>query len=270
MMRNIDDITEKVCEIAIDAGDFILAELPKIQTSDIFDKDVNSFVTYVDKTAEQRIISSLIRMMPDAGFIVEENSIRKEGNEYKWIVDPLDGTTNYIHGIPCFSVSIALMKGDQLISGVVYEINKNECFYAWRGGGAWLNGHPIKVSSAASLQNSLLATGFPYYDYSRLDDYMKLFIWCLQNTRGVRRIGSAAVDLAYVACGRFEGFFEYSLSPWDVAAGSLIVQEAGGKVSDFAGKDNYLFGKEIIASNMGVYKELMKQLNQCFDHNNSS
>ncbi len=135
------------------------------------------------------------------------------------------------------------MHKGEIILGVVYEIMQDECFYAWKEGGAWLNGKQVKVSGVKDLSGSLLATGFPYHDYSLLKPYMELFIWCLHKTHGVRRIGSAAVDLSYVACGRFEGFFEYGLNPWDVAAGSLIVEEAGGKLSDFSGNDNFIFGR---------------------------
>jgi myo-inositol-1(or 4)-monophosphatase len=144
------------------------------------------------------------------------------------------------------------------VLGVVYEINQKECFYAWEGSEAFLNKQIIKVSNCGQIKDSLLATGFPYYDYSRLENYMELFTYFLKNSHGLRRMGSAAVDLVYVACGRFEGFYEYGLRPWDVAAGAFIVQQAGGKVSDFKGGSNYLFGKEIIASNNGIYNEFLK------------
>jgi myo-inositol-1(or 4)-monophosphatase len=206
----------------------------------------------------------LHHLLPDAGFIVEEQTITKKGERYQWVVDPLDGTTNFIHGLPCYSISIALMDGPEVIIGVVYEINHGECFYAWKGGGCFLDGGKISVSAAPSLHDSLMATGFPYYDYSLLEKYMELFTWCLRNTHGVRRIGSAAVDLAYVACGRFEGFFEYSLSPWDVAAGSLLVTEAGGQVTDFKGNDNYIFGRQILATNDHIYPELAAKVREVF------
>ena len=261
---NLQSICMQTCNIARSAGEFIRGEIPKLKSADIQSKGLHNFVTYVDTEAEKRIIKDLESLLPDAGFIAEENSIEKKGDEYCWVVDPLDGTTNFIHGIPCFSVSIALMKHRKVIMGVVYEINKDECFYAWEGGGAWLNDQSIRVSGARSLEDSLLATGFPYFDYTLLKTYLELFTWCLENTHGVRRIGSAAVDLAYVACGRFEGFFEYSLSPWDVAAGSLIVQEAGGKVTDFSGSDHYIFGREIVAANQGVFRELIDKVREVF------
>ncbi len=253
-----------VCDVARDAGQFIREELPLLSRSDIESKGLHSYVTHVDTNAEKRIVKALEELLPEAGFIVEEESIDKQGCEYRWVVDPLDGTTNFIHGLPFFSVSIALMHGSEIVLGVVYEVMHDECFYAWKGGGAYLNEKPIRVSGIQSLSESLLATGFPYYDYSLLDRYMELFTWCLRNTHGVRRLGSAAVDLAYVACGRFEGFFEYGLNAWDVAAGSLIVSEAGGKVTDFRGKSNYIFGKEIIAANAGVFDELMVKTEEIF------
>ncbi len=264
VMTEYRQLCMQVCDVARDAGAYIRGELPRLRATDIQTKGVHNYVTHVDTTAEKRIVKALEQLLPEAGFIVEEESIRKKGGDYRWVVDPLDGTTNFIHGLPCFSVSIALMHQDEVVIGVVYEINHDECFYAWKGGGAYLNEKPVCVSDAGSLGESLLATGFPYYDYSLIDKYMELFTWCLRNTHGVRRIGSAAVDLAYVACGRFEAFFEYSLNPWDVAAGSLIVSEAGGEVTDFSEGANYVFNKEIVASNHGVYKELMGKVKEVF------
>ncbi len=264
MKTEYRQICQVVCDIARDAGAYIREELPLLSASDIERKSLNSYVTHVDTTAEKRIVKALEEILPEAGFIVEEESIDKKGYDHKWIVDPLDGTTNFIHGVPCFSVSIALMHRDEMVIGVVYEVMQDECFYAWKGGGAYLNDNPIRVSETTSLKESLLATGFPYHDYSQLNEYMELFTWCLRNSHGVRRFGSAAVDLAYVACGRFDGFFEYGLNPWDVAAGSLIVKEAGGAVSDFSKKDNFVFGKEILAVNSAVYQELSKKIKSVF------
>jgi len=254
----------EVCLIAKTIGEFIRQEADKFHHTQIETKSIHNFVTYVDKTAEERLVEKLQALLPEAGFIVEENTIDKKGREYQWVVDPLDGTTNFIHGVPVFSISIALIHHDKVLLGVVFEINHDECFWAIKGGGAFMNGEPIKVSEAATVHESLLATGFPYYDYSRLSQYMDLFTWCLRNSHGVRRLGSAAVDLAYVACGRFDGFFEYSLSPWDVAAGSLLVKEAGGKVTDFSGGSNHIFGREIIATNPKIFKELLGKVGEAF------
>ncbi len=263
-MRDFNQLLQEVRLIAKTAGEFIREEAGKLRNEDIKSKGLHNYVTYVDHTAERMIVEKLQKLLPEAGFIVEEETISKKGEVYNWVVDPLDGTTNYIHSIPVYSVSIALMKEKEVILGVVYEVNLDECFWAAKGKGAFLNGKPIQVSKAATLGDSLLATGFPYFDYSLMDKYMDLFVWSLQNTHGVRRLGSAAVDLAYVACGRFEGFFEYSLSPWDVAAGSLIVKEAGGIVSDFSRKDNYIFGKEIVATNRLIFQELIAKVESVF------
>lgn len=250
-------ICEEMCTTARAAGNFIKGEISGITFKDIEAKGLNDFVTHVDRQSEQRITSALASLLPEAGFIVEEKTINKKGERYNWIVDPLDGTTNFIHGVPCYSVSIALMDDKEVVAGVVYEINLDECFYAWKDSPAYLNGNEIKVSARSKVSDSLLATGFPYYDYADLERYMKLFTYFLQHSHGLRRWGSAAVDLAYVACGRFEGFFEYGLNPWDVAAGSFIIQQAGGKVYDFRGGNDFIFGKQIVSSNSAIANEFL-------------
>ena len=250
-------ITNQVIDLSKTVGEFIRGEKEKISSDVIENKGIHDFVTYVDKTAEQKLIDGLRKIIPNSGFIAEENTADYQGEEYKWIVDPLDGTTNFIHGLTPFAISIALQKDDITIAGIIYEIGLDECFYAYKNSGAFLNGKQIYVSKANKVKDSLIATGFPYYDYSRLDNFMKSLTHFIQNSHGVRRLGSAATDLAYVACGRLEAFYEYSLSPWDVAAGAFIVQEAGGKVCDFSGNGNYIYGKEIIASNPYVYDEFV-------------
>src|SRR5690606_20237381 len=167
------------------------------------------------------------------GCIAEENNEMYRSDLYNWIIDPLDGTTNFIHGIPAFAVSIALQYQKEIVLGVVYEIGKDECFYAWKGSKAYLNNQEIQVSENKKVADTLLATGFPYYDFARKDAYMELFGDLIQNCHGLRRIGAASVDLVYTACGRFDGYFEYNLKPWDIAAGMFIVERAGGKVTDF-------------------------------------
>lgn len=254
---NPAELTARICSIAKETGGFLREQISLLRLEEIQVKSLNNFVTHVDQTAEKMLVEKLSVLIPGSGFIVEENTVDFQANDYIWIVDPLDGTTNFIHGVPLYCVSIGLMFKNELIAGVIYEVNLAECFYAWKGGGAWLNGKPIKVTSASCLKDSLLATGFPYHDYNLLENYMELFKYCLQNTHGLRRLGSAAADLAYVACGRYDGFFEYGLSPWDVAAGMLIVQEAGGLTGDFKGGTDCLFGKEIIAANPAVYHELL-------------
>jgi len=262
---NLKPITIEVAELAKDVGAYIKTQHNKISDSDVEHKGLHDLVTFVDKEAENRIVKGLTKMLPEAGFIAEENQALKKKESYNWIIDPLDGTTNFIHGVPVFSVSIALALNDKIISGIIYEINLDECFYAWKNGGAYLNGNQIKVSSTKKINNSLIATGFPYADYTRLKPYLGLFEELMKVSRGIRRLGSAAIDLAYLACGRFDVFYEYGLNPWDVAGGIIIVKEAGGHVTDFKSGDDFLFGREIIASNNQVHEEFTDLLKQHFN-----
>lgn len=258
-MFSLDSITEicaEVCRISREVGVFILSEQKKLTEIDVESKGHNDFVTYVDKAAEEHLVAELIKLIPHAGFITEEATIAREDKEFIWIIDPIDGTTNFIHGLPLFCISIALMHQDKIILGVVYEISNDECFHAVEGGNAYLNQEVIYVSSRNFLKDSLLVTGFPYKDEIKLERWMRLFVELLKKSHGVRRLGSAAIDLAYVACGRFEAFYEYGLSPWDVAAGTFIVQQAGGKVSDYSGGTDYIFGKELLAGNGRMNEEL--------------
>ncbi|MEO6304267.1 MAG: inositol monophosphatase family protein, partial [Bacteroidia bacterium] len=190
-----------------------------------------------------------------------------EKKEYNWIVDPLDGTTNFVHGIPCYAVSIALEHKGEIILGVVLEVSRNECFYAVRNGGAFLNEKPIRVSENKQLKDCLIATGFPIYNFERIDPYIRTLEHFMRTTHGVRRIGAAAADLCYLACGRVDGFFEYNLNSWDVAAGALIVKEAGGKVTDFKNGADWLFGKEAIASNLHVFDAFSVIIRENFNKN---
>jgi myo-inositol-1(or 4)-monophosphatase len=254
---NLESICRSVIEIARKAGQFQMAEINKVRSGDVEVKGLHNFVTYVDKTSEEQIVTSLKNLLPEAGFVAEEGTDTNKGNRYNWIVDPLDGTTNYIHRIPLYSVSIALTDGDETILGVVYEPNLNECFYTWQGAPSYLNDKIIKVSDESSMSNALLATGFPYYDYGRMKGYMDLFMYFAENTSGLRRLGSAAVDLAWTACGRCEGFYEYGLHPWDVAAGALLVENAGGQVTDFKGGKDYIFGGEMLATNKILHNAML-------------
>ncbi len=242
-------LLQEVIVLVKETGDFIRQESQKFDSDRIEYKGLNDLVSYVDKEAENRLVKGLEELLPGSGFIAEEGTSNKRSDIYNWIIDPLDGTTNFTHGLPVFAISVALMKRNELSMGVVYEVNRDECFHAIKGNGAFLNHVPIKVSNAKSLDKALLATGFPYYNFEQMTQYLRIINDFMQNTHGLRRMGSAAVDLAYTACGRFEGFFEYNLNAWDVAAGALIVQEAGGKVMDFSGGQNFLFGREIVASN---------------------
>jgi myo-inositol-1(or 4)-monophosphatase len=255
---DLKQLCKNVNELSSEITAFLLQEVGKVNTSDIQHKGLHDFVTYVDKTAEQKIATRLTQLLPEAGMILEEKSVDRQGERYRWVVDPLDGTTNFIHRVPLFSVSIALMDGDETILGLVHEANLDECFTAWKDAPALMNDHEIHVSSISASDDALFATGFPYYDYGKMDAYLEVFKYFMQHTSGLRRLGSAAVDLAYVACGRLEGFYEYGLKPWDVAAGAFIVQQAGGRVTDFHGGTNHVFGGELLATNALLYDEVQK------------
>lgn len=264
MTYDLEKICSQVNDLTREVGRFILGEKGKVKSDSIETKGLNDFVSYVDKTAEQKLVAGLEKLIPEAGFITEENTISKKGEHYNWIIDPLDGTTNFLHSLPCFAISIGLLHDNKLVMGVVYEMNLDECFYAWEGSKAYLNGKEISVTNVPALKNSLLATGFPYSNYERFNEYMQLFMDLMKSSQGMRRIGSAAVDLVYVACGRFEGFYEYGLKPWDVAGGAFIVKQAGGRVGDFKGGDDFIFGQELVATNAGIYEELLEKVKKYF------
>lgn len=257
-MIDLKNICKEVEKAARETGAFILGESKNFDLTRTEIKGKNDFVSYVDKGAEKMLVERLSKLLPEAGFKTEEGTIEKTGVKYCWVIDPLDGTTNFLHGLNPFAVSIGLMEDDEPVAGVVYVIPENEMFSAWKGGGAWLNGTQIHVSGAKKLSDSLIATGFPYSDFGRLDSYMNCFTWFCTNSQGVRRLGSAATDLVYIACGRFEVFYEYGLHAWDIAAGIIILREAGGKISDFSGNESNLSGDEIVAANSAVYPEVLE------------
>jgi len=259
---NLKDICLETEKAAIEAGNFIRKEAEVFDINRTERKGLNDFVSYVDKGAEKLLVERLSMILPDAGFITEEGTSTKMGVRYCWVIDPLDGTTNFLHGFYPYAVSIGLMEYDEVIAGVVYEVGKNETFTAFKDGGARMNGQPIHVSKITTLADSLIATGLPYSDFLRLDPYMESLTYLCRHSQGIRRLGSAATDLAYVACGRFEGFYEYGLHTWDVAAGMLLVREAGGKVSDFSGYEKDLEGDEIVAASSLVFAELLESVSR--------
>lgn len=242
------------------AGDIInfasrdLGQL-KIQT-----KTFNDFVSEVDKAAEQAIIDTLKAAYPDHGFLGEESGDTNKDAENIWIIDPLDGTTNFLHSFPYYCVSIALQQKGVLTQAVIYDPVRNDLFTATKGRGAFLNDKRIRVGSRIKLQESLIATGFPFRDFSYLDTYMDMLKDMIKKTSGIRRPGSAALDLAYVAAGFSDGFFELNLSTWDIAAGGLIVQEAGGIVGDFEGNESWLKTGNIVAANPKIFGQLLQVL----------
>ena len=258
-------LCNKVIAITRLTGNFIRKESMNFDASAIEFKGLNDLVSYVDKNAEKQLVRNLKKLIPEAGFTTEEETINSKGEVYNWIIDPLDGTTNFIHGIPTYAISIALYERDKPVIGVVYEINRGEMFYTYKGGAAYLNNKEIRVSGRTALSGCLLATGFPYYQFDKQAKYMELFSEMMQKCHGLRRIGSAAVDLAYVACGRFDAFFEYNLNAWDVAAGAYLVQQAGGNILNFSGGAEFINTREILATNAKIDGELLETIDRHFN-----
>lgn len=225
-------------------------------------KQPNDFVTEVDRAAEAAIIDTLKEAYPGYGILAEESghtaASQDQDAEYQWIIDPLDGTTNFIHGFPQYAISIALAKGGQVEQAVVFDPNRNELFTASKGGGAFLNERRIRVSKRTRLSEALVGTGFPYRVFDHADAYLAIFKELSQKTAGLRRPGAASLDLAYVAAGRLDGFWEFGLSPWDMAAGSLLISEAGGLVSDLAGESTYLDSGNVVAGTPKVFLPLLQ------------
>jgi myo-inositol-1(or 4)-monophosphatase len=257
---NLKEIQKSVREVCVEVGEFIYTEGANFDRSRIEQKTgFNNLVSYVDKEAERRLVKVLHAILPQAGFITEEGTVEQsKTKEYNWIIDPLDGTTNFLHGLPIYAISIGLSRGDKMVLGAIFHVVRKECFHAIENDDAYCNDQIIRVSTIPTLNESLLATGFPYYHFDKGEVYLDIIKEFLEHTHGIRRLGSAAIDLAYVAAGRLEGFFEYNLNPWDVAAGTLIVQQAGGKVTDFKGGNNFVFGGELCAGNGNVQGEMLK------------
>ena len=256
-MTDLQPLLPEIEAIIRTTADFIRTEGKNFDRHQVELKGRNDLVSYVDKTAEKMLKDRFKELLPGAGYINEEGDDEIGENAWRWIIDPLDGTNNFVHGVPVFSVSVALQYEEITQVGFVYEINRDEMFQAILGRGATLNGRPIQVSPSTELSDCLVATGFPYRRSGRLPAIMAAIQKVLENCRGVRRLGSAAVDLAFVACGRYEIYYERYLNPWDMAAGILLVQEAGGKATDFKGTDNALFGKQIVASNGNVHDQIL-------------
>ena len=243
------------------AGDIAIRALSRLDQLEIRAKARNDYVTQVDQAAEQAILESIRKRYPDHAFLAEESghSAGKTAadNEYQWIIDPLDGTTNFLHGFPTFSVSIALRRKDILEVGVVYDPCRQELFTAMRGRGAQLDGKRIRVSERTELEGTLIGTGFPYRSNTRwMKTYLHMLGSVMEVTAGVRRPGSAALDLSYVAAGRLDGFFEFGLEIWDTAAGTLMIREAGGIVTNLTGKGSHLESGDVLAGNPKVHDAL--------------
>ena len=243
------------------AGSLITRASFDIDKLNVRSKRQNDFVSEVDHAAEEAIISILKEAYPSHGFLAEESGSKDAKAEYVWVIDPLDGTTNFLHGFPQFCVSICLTHKGALQHAVVYDPNRNELFTASKGAGAFLNDRRIRVSKTDKMQDALLGTGFPFKEMGNLDEYLRGMKNLMQVCSGIRRPGAAALDLAWVAAGRTDGFWEIGLSPWDMAAGALLVREAGGLVGDFAGEENFMEAGRIVASNGKLFSALLKAIN---------
>ena len=242
------------------AGDIINRAAVNLDRLTITRKAHSDFVSEVDRSAEEAIIKIVLDAYPDHSILAEESG--KSGqvgkSEYQWVIDPLDGTTNFLHGFPQYCVSIALLHRGILSQAVIYDPVSDELFTASRGGGAFLNDHRIRVSKRIQLGESLIGTGFPFRDFTHMEAYLAMFKDLIPKTAGIRRPGSAALDLAYVAAGRYDGFWETGLAPWDIAAGCLLILEAGGMVSDLEGNGQYLRSGQVVAGNPKIFAQLLQ------------
>jgi myo-inositol-1(or 4)-monophosphatase len=261
---NWEKLTRDALPVVEQAAKFIRDEAGKVRPEQIEEKFLNGLVSYVDRGAEQLLVEGLSRLLPDATFLTEEEVIKQEESALQWIVDPLDGTTNFLHQLPHYAISVGLKAEGELVAGLVCHVPANEYYYASKGGGAWCNGRPIRVSQKPALREALIATGFPYHDFEREAAWYKAFHQLMLETRGLRRFGAAALDLAWVACGRYDTFFEYGLSPWDVAGGAVLVREAGGVVHDFSGGDSFMEKSELLAGSAAIMEPLEAIIQSAF------
>ena len=258
-MKDHETITRLVCDIAREAGSYIRKERAGFSVEKVERKHAHDYVSYVDKGSEQLIVKALRELLPEAGFITEEGSAGHTDEQFVWVVDPLDGTTNFIHGFAPYAVSIALCKGRQIVVGVVYEIVSDECFYAWQGGGAWVNGHSLHVGKS-EINDALLCLQLPYNSDSYKPVIKHLIDYFYGNVGSIRMIGSAAIALCYVAAGRLDGYAERYIGQWDFMAGALIVMEAGGRVTNYAGDAFFMEGDSVIATNGVIHQDLLNTI----------
>ncbi len=257
-MLDLEQITAEVRQLAIETGAFLREERKNFLRERVQEKKSHDYVSYVDKESENRIVKRLKELLPEAGFIAEEGSGSLTNENYCWLVDPLDGTTNFIHNNAPYCVSIALRNKEELLVGVVYEVCRDECFWAWKGSKAYLNGTEIHVSSVSTLNESFIELGFPYDADHYREFVSKLIRRLYGNVCGLRLQGSAAAELCYIAAGRFEARMEALLGPWDIAAGALILMQAGGKITDYKGGDEFYSGKQVLATNGKIHEYLLK------------
>ncbi len=251
-------------EAAKEAGKFLKYSVGRVKNIEMKQGEERNLVSEIDKGSEAKIIGIIKRKYPNHAILAEESGASESSSDYKWVIDPLDGTTNFLHGLPIFCVTIGVEYKGEIVAGVVYDPNLDELFTAEKGSGAFLNGRRLKVSSASSLINSLLVTGFPYDIAQNPDNAIGHFVNFLVEGQGLRRLGSAALDLSYVAAGRFDGFWEVNLNPWDMAAGVLFVREAGGKVTDFVGGESTIYKKQVLATNGIIHDAMLNVLSKGF------
>jgi myo-inositol-1(or 4)-monophosphatase len=256
-MLELDNLCSKVQKIAIQAGMFLKSERERFDVFRVEEKSAHNYVSYVDKESERCLVNQLHNLLPEAGFVTEEDTVAYQHETYYWVIDPLDGTTNYIHNMAPYCVSIALCKADEILLGVVYEVCRDECFHAVKGGKAFLNGKEIRVSEVSALDKAFIGLGLPYSSEAYKPVALRLLDCLYGHAGGSRVLGSAAVELCYVACGRFEARIEAFLGSWDVAAGGLIIMQAGGKLSDFSGGNKWTSGEEVIGSNGLVHGSIL-------------
>ena len=258
---------ELAISVAKEAGRILRDNIGKIQSEHVEDKNPFDYVTEIDRSCEQLIIKSIKKYYPDHAILAEESGASSNKNRFCWIIDPLDGTTNFIHGVAHSAISIALQEANEIVLGVIYDPYRDELFYAEKGKGAYCNADRISVSSQGNINNCLIGTGFPFKSRQFLDRYWRVLSEIFMEVSGIRRTGSAALDLCYVACGRFDGFWELKLSPWDIAAGSIIVNESGGKITDFEGGNNHIWNGDVIATNSIIHRTILTKVQKVFYSN---
>jgi myo-inositol-1(or 4)-monophosphatase len=247
-------------EAAKEAGKFLKYSVGRVKNVEMKKGEERNLVSEIDKGSEEKIIGIIKRHYPNHAILAEESGAKDSSSDYKWVIDPLDGTTNFLHGLPIFCVTIGIEYKGEIVAGVVYDPNLDELFTAEKGSGAFLNGKRLKVTATSKLIDSLLVTGFPYDIAQNPDNAIGHFVNFLLEGQGLRRLGSAALDLSYVAAGRFDGFWEVNLNPWDMAAGMLFVREAGGRVTDFAGEESTIYKKQVLASNGIIHDAMLNVL----------
>jgi myo-inositol-1(or 4)-monophosphatase len=243
-------------------GEELRQRFRRLASGAVRKKAYHDFVTEADQASEAALTGYIRGRFPDHAVMAEEGSPDETRQDYRWIIDPLDGTTNFIHGIPTFAVSVGLEDRDGLLAGVIFDPVHDEMFHASRGNGAWLNDRPIRCSELSRLDDALLSTGFPFRYFQKVEGYLEVLRTFMEGTSGVRRAGSAAMDLAQIACGRYDGFWETGLAPWDMAAGALLIREAGGIVTDFRGGDRFLEDGEIVAGGPAIHESMMTVVRQ--------